>query len=203
MSGFLTLIFLFNLGYAQPMYLPPSEYGKAQVVIPEAQIIRRENVFGQAPAFEPILDFPVGSLYWQIAQAVGRLDMLIEQGDKRFSIFCTATLIAKDMAITSYHCLPGYDPSMKVVGAQLRMDYLSGRLNGEPFEVGLEPLEQNQDLDYTILKVYGDPGLKYGILPLKVREPVEGEKLFMIHHPRGNPKQLTRGNCELYPAFWR
>ena len=75
--------------------------------------------------FKPILsvrDTP----YWQIAESVGRLDILLQRDDGlKVSSYCTASLIAEEHVITNHHCIPGIRPDFKVIRSVLRMGYLS------------------------------------------------------------------------------
>ena len=111
---------------------------------------------------------------------------------------CTATLISESHILTNYHCLLGTSPRDRIVDAEIRLGYLSAsNQRGETFKVNLNPVEANAELDYAILAVRGRPGLRYGFIQLRVRNPRLGEDLFLVHHPDGAPQQLTRSDCEL------
>jgi V8-like Glu-specific endopeptidase len=65
----------------------------------------------------------------------------------------------------------------------------------ERYAVDVQPVETNLDLDYSIVRVEGNPGAKYGVIPMKARDADPAEELFVIQHPAGKAKRLTRRNC--------
>ncbi len=197
----LTIFFLLGaLAGAQVLYLPPSEFGKADLTLVESSIAY-ENVFGSVADFKPVLsvrDTP----YWKVAKSVGRLDILLQRDDGvKVSSYCTASLIAKGHVITNHHCIPGIRPDFKVIRSVLRMGYLSIDQSGQIFEVDIDPIESSSTLDYSILFVQGAPERTYGLIDLEnAREPKPLESLFIIHHPKGTPKKLTRDRCYVHPS---
>ncbi|MEZ4606344.1 MAG: PEGA domain-containing protein [Deinococcales bacterium] len=82
------------------------------------------------------------------------------------------------------------------------MNFLSEGDPGEVFEVNITPVETSSELDYSILAVAGSPGRKYGNINLsQVRDPKPLENLFIVHHPNGAPKALTRERCYMHPSW--
>lgn len=197
------VIIIFLLGAfvkAQVLYLPASEFGRADVTLVE-NTIAYENVFGAVPDFKPVLsvrDTP----YWKIAKSVGRLDILLQRDDGiKVSSYCTASLITENHVITNHHCVPGIRPDFKVIRSVLRMGYLSIDEKGQMYEVDTTPIETSSTLDYSILAVQGAPGRTYGLIDLTtVREPKPLESLFIIHHPKGKPKKFTKDRCYIHPS---
>lgn len=163
------------------------------------------STFNAVPNFEPIADFTTTNRYRQLANAVGRLDIMFrssgsdsgQPGNNSLRMTtCTATLIAEDYLISNYHCIPGR-LDRTVVKATIRFGYLSTDDRGRRYDVDVEPVEANEGLDYTILRVDGQPSRRFGHIPLQVRDPAPREELFILHHPEGQPQRLTRKNCRL------
>lgn len=179
-------------------YFPGDQFGQPDLVLRNSSF-GLESTFNPIPNFEPILDFTPQNRYRRLARSIGRLDMLLEDGNgNQFVSTCTATLIAEDYILTNFHCIPGEEPNMRLVQAMLRLGYLHpDNEQGEVFNVDITPLENNRSLDFSVLRVEGRPGAKYGFVPLIPRTPRPGEELFMIHHPSGKPQRLTRRNCRL------
>ncbi|MCD0162838.1 trypsin-like peptidase domain-containing protein [Deinococcus sp. 6YEL10] len=196
---FVAIIFVFLLGSsvsAIDYILPGNQFGRANLVIPQSLQVP-ESIIGPTPIFEAIVDFAPSDRYFQIAQSVGRLDIQFDKNGKSWMSTCTATLIANGLLITNYHCTD-FDGVIRRM--QLRMGYLSETLTGETFEVNIQPTERNADYDYAILEVNGNPGAKYGTVLMNARQPLINETLYIIHHPAGQPKQISRLNCRLHPT---
>ena len=152
--------------------------------------------------FERIGGFREDNRYRRLSNAVGRLDLLLadRSGKPQYTSICTASLIAEDLILTNYHCIPGVEPGLTVVQAQLRMGYLSAEIEGTPYDVVLPPVESQRALDYSIVRVKGTPGRAYGTVRLDLRDAKASEALVIIHHPQGYPKRLTRRDCFAAPS---
>jgi hypothetical protein len=59
------------------------------------------------------------------------------------------------------------------------------------------PKDSNPELDYSILQINGALPDKFLPPPIRIREPIEGETLYMIHHPYGQAKRLSSYNCRV------
>jgi len=192
---FFAVIFICSFtASAEDFYFPADQWGKANVSMPQS-MRGLESIVSNQDNFEPIANFKDNNRYRKISKAVGRLDILLIKNGASACTYCTASLIAQDRLITNYHCIPGLDNNYEVKKAALRMEYLSSDKGGEVFEVELPALESNRDLDYSILKVKGNPGAKYGVVPVKLKKPEPSESLFIIHHPAAQPKRISRRNC--------
>jgi formylglycine-generating enzyme required for sulfatase activity len=160
-----------------------------------------ETLGAQIDRFEPIADFRPDDPIRMLGRSIGRLDILVTNsiGQQGVAV-CTAALIDRDKIITNHHCIPGEDDA-KVTSAQIRFGYLElGTTSSVAFEVGGTPIETDKKLDYSILKMKGDPAGKFPVIALKPRTAVENERLFIIHHPAGQPQRLTRAFCRAHPA---
>ena len=92
-----------SLATGQHIYAAATEFGKANITLNEATI--NESFLGAEPNYESILSYGSSSPYYQIARPIGRLDMLVQtQSGRRFTSFCTASLISNDLIITNNHC---------------------------------------------------------------------------------------------------
>lgn len=139
------------------------------------------------------------SRYSTLASPVGRVDLLIRQGDIACIVTCTGWLVDSDKFITSRHCLGDTRSTLERIGIRLGFDG-PGTL-GEFYEATPEPLETSDSvgassLDYAVVKLEDNaPGVAHGIL-----EPFKGElrsahSLAIIGHPLAMPKQLVRQDC--------
>ncbi len=130
---------------------------------------------------------------------------------------CTCTLIAPDLIITAGHCMatdddartgsvtfdfetncdgtrpPGYSPRF----------YKLKRVVRQGFERAAGDLRPA--LDYCILQIVTPPG-GLGLPPVPIRHdlPPLDEPLFIVHHPRGQPKKVSRypidSTCKVLPG---
>ncbi len=173
---------------------PGKYFGRVDLPLPQA-FRHLERLIGNTDNFEPINSFSQNNRYRVMAAPIGRLDLLIRDKGKEQVAVCTAWLVSANLAVTNHHCIPGEEGEL--VDASLLMNYLKeGETRTvERFRVSTRPIETNADLDYSVVQVDGNPGSKYGVIPLAAREPLPNEELFMIQHPAGKPKRLTRRNC--------
>ena len=173
---------------------PGDYYGRVDLPLPQA-FGHLKRLIGDADNFEPVNRFSESNRYRIMASPIGRLDLLVDRNGKQGVSLCTGWVISAEYIMTNHHCIPGKDG--KVLKASLLMNYLEeGESKGtERFEVETQPVETSTELDYSIVRVMGNPGAKYGVIPMKARDPDPSEELFVIQHPAGTPKRLTRRNC--------
>ncbi len=190
---FLLTIFFITVAHAQEeMYLDGSQYGNANLTLPQSSV-NLEAVLADNPNYELLSTYNKASRFQRLGRPVGRLDILLANGRMTF---CTASVVSKDHVITNAHCLPGNHPSPPAQ-ASLLMNYLEVDDPGSTvrYSVDITPVEENRELDYSILRVEGDPAAQFGKVALRFRDPSPGEALLVIHHPAGLPKHVTRGGC--------
>ncbi|GAB5521606.1 MAG: hypothetical protein RhofKO_38570 [Rhodothermales bacterium] len=180
------------------VWYPANQFGQTTLRMPQSTLIP-ESSFNTIPNFEPIGTFTASNRYRKLGQAVGRLDMLMEEPStgRRGTGTCTATIISREHILTNYHCIPGSDAGVRVRRAVLQMAYLSDDQDATSYTVSTTPVEANESLDYAILRVQGNPSARYGTVPLYVRDPQPNEELFLIHHPAGMTQRITRRGCRL------
>lgn len=151
-------------------------------------------------ALEEIVSFTNGSKYRKFSTSVGHLAIKFRisvSGSERKGV-CTATIIDKDYILTAYHCLQDKEVEGNTVDeAVLFMGYLSTQTQAQPFHVHEEPVEFNEKLDFAILRVDGNPSANYGSAGLSAQALEQNEELFVVHHPKGWKKTLTRRFCRV------
>ena len=150
--------------------------------------------------FEPLEIYSPDSRLRRLSRPVGRLDVQFSSGKWAT---CTATLIANDRILTSYHCVPSTGKFGDVVAAALVMGFYSNtdEASTKRYKVDVRPLGSSEALAYAILRVGGDPGRQWGTATLSSADPEPGAALLIIHHPEGKRKHVTRGGCRAGPIL--
>jgi hypothetical protein len=172
----------------------PSDYGKTDLPLRESFGYALPEISKKGDIFEPIGRLPEADPIRRQSRAVVRLDVLTKSGDTESMSVCTASVVAKDVVMTNYHCIPGF--SGRVEKASILVDYLekdapgSVRLNVSP-----EPIAADEKLDYALVRVL-DP-LPADIKPLELRRrsPSSRDRLLIVHHPAGQVKVMTQFQC--------
>ena len=191
----------YSRAWGRPILFPANQWGQAYLALPQSSE-HHESLFNKySDNFEPISAFSIDNPYRKIASGVGRLDILKRNRNGEEGITtCTAWLISSNYIITNNHCIPG-DKGDTILDAEIRFGLLKyGDEEGEPFQVDIEPIETDRELDYSILEVIGNPALSYQVIPLNFSDPKKGEELFIIHHPLAKPQRLTRKDCRTAKA---
>jgi len=107
---------------------------------------------------EPIRNYGNDSVFAQIGRSVGRLDVVTDNG-----VFpCTAFIVSKKYILTNYHCSSGI---LERVGAsRIDVSYFVAGYTMTGIDAGTKkytviptPVEFDEDLDYAVLEVLGDP----------------------------------------------
>jgi V8-like Glu-specific endopeptidase len=118
----------------------------------------------------------------------------VRHGSQRWS--GTGFMIAPGLLMTNHHVV---SESNMLPGVLARFNYQ------EDFEGQAQPTQEykavptgafqaNETLDYCILEVEQEPGTEWGWLPLQEREVRRGERINIIQHPNGQPKQISMQN---------
>src|SRR5262249_44087830 len=92
---------------AQKLLLfPPEQFGKANLSLPQSTyfLFLESLLDRRRDHFEDIRRFREDDRHRKLSKAVGRLQVSMANG---FSSVCTASLIAEDLLLTNYHCIPG------------------------------------------------------------------------------------------------
>lgn len=128
----------------------------------------------------------------EVAKSVAYIS--VTDGIKRWSGTCF--MIAPNLAITNYHVVPDKNLLSDV---RLRFNYQEN-FNGEALPtkdylaVPNGAFHADEVLDYAILEVKDEPGREWGWLPLRVCNIKAGERVNIIQHPNGQPKQISLQN---------
>ncbi|MGJ4970006.1 trypsin-like serine peptidase [Bradyrhizobium sp. HKCCYLRH1073] len=113
------------------------------------------------------------------------------------SASCTGFLIDDDRMLTNEHCINRADTCKTAIAI---FDYEvgeNGSINtGQQFRCA-QFIAADRTLDVSLIRLTGKPGLVYGHLTLNGRAIVLDEQAYMIQHPAGEPKQISRKGCSI------
>ena len=126
---------------------------------------------------------------------------------------CSAALIAPDLILTAAHCVGS---ATVIPSGSFTLDYQTDATGNRP--VGYNPkfhklklltkigwptattgggTGPSTPLDYAIIQIETPPGgLGAPPLPIRADLPAIGEEVFLIHHPRGAAKKVSRGPAD-------
>jgi V8-like Glu-specific endopeptidase len=108
----------------------------------------------------------------------------------------TGFMIAPNLAMTNHHVVS--DKAL-LSNVRLRFNYQEN-FKGEPqptkdyAAVPAGVFHADEGLDYAVLEVQGEPGREWGWLPVQARDIKQGERVNIIQHPNGQPKQISMQN---------
>ncbi|MFW2541905.1 right-handed parallel beta-helix repeat-containing protein [Primorskyibacter sp. 2E107] len=200
------ILSVFVLGSAAtaqaPAQFDPEDFGN--IVIQPRQSVGSAGGFTLEQAFgdyqnEPIIEYGENSPAVRLGRPIGRLDTLYANGQTGF---CTAFIVDEKHIITNHHCIPGMDgdptgAQSNVQAAQFVAGYIQpGRSQGAT-RYTISPLivETSRSLDYTVLRVFGNPSAKFGVMELAGEDPEDSEFLWIIGHPQGQSQHISREGC--------
>jgi len=177
-------LFLLSSPYTEPTYFNPSG------VTPASSQPSWENIACVAPGTMRDAARSVGMFVSVHAGVVSS---------------CTATLVGPDLILTAAHCL---STDAEAASASFTLDYQTNCDGTRP--AGYAPRfwkikrvvvsgaaraagDTRPVLDYSISQLETG-GVSVGAPPLSFRTtiPMVGEELFVVHHPRGVPKKISR-----------
>lgn len=108
--------------------------------------------------------------------------------------YCTGTMISEDLFLTASHCIDGTTLNDYVVFNYQKLRGTSDMATPEHVKI-IAVVEQTLGgLDFGIIKLAGQPGLKYGFTHIDTSEVLNGALLTIIQHPSGNPKMVDVGH---------
>lgn len=147
----------------------------------------RQHLIDYAGEFSTVLPSVEG--------AVAKLTFIKPRNGFPARFVCTGFLIADDLLLTNEHCVATQEicNSTKVLFG----------LSINRFGLAI-PKEQRRcvqvekasfPFDYALLRLDGSPGQRWGRLQLADRPPLAGEKIFIVQHPAGEPKQISDEDC--------
>jgi V8-like Glu-specific endopeptidase len=148
----------------------------------------------------------IGEKGWKVSRAVFKIaygEKIIETGWFKFTYgtksFATGFMISDYLAITNHHVFPSKKEAQnaKALFGYLTVDedpnddffpYVSYSINPDRYYLN------NPDLDYAIVGVDGNPGQSWGYIPLPSTAISVPEKVILLQHPNGRPKEIARKN---------
>ena len=145
---------------------------------------------------ELIRTYGSDSAFARIGKSVGRLDVVTDNG-----VFpCTAFIVSKKYILTNYHCSTGI--LARVGATRIDIAYFVAGYTMTGIDAGTKkysviptPIEFDEDLDYAVLEVLGDPSQEYGELKLANLVPQDGTPFWIIGHPHGEAQRISREKC--------
>jgi len=142
---------------------------------------------------QPIADYSDSPLIVNAARPVALLRFM-KGGTPRV---CTGFLVSKSRLMTNQHCVSTLAVCKTLVatfGYEHRPD---GRLEyGEQFECeAVADGDVSFGLDAAVLELKGEPGARWSFHEPHRRDPGVSEALFIVQHPAGNPKMISKINC--------
>jgi V8-like Glu-specific endopeptidase len=108
----------------------------------------------------------------------------------------TGFLVTQNLLLTNNHVLPSSD---LLSGTIFRFNYEENFL-GEAQKTDEYRAQSNgifytnKVLDYTLVEIEGEPGQKWGWLPLMPKGIRRDSRVNIIQHPQGQPKQISLQN---------
>ena len=108
----------------------------------------------------------------------------------------TGFLVAEDLLLTNNHVLQSSDLLLNSIFRFNYEDDFQGRAQpSEEYRAKLNGLfHTNRALDYTLIQLDGKPGNKWGWLPLRSRNVRRRDRVNIIQHPAGRPKEISFQN---------
>ncbi len=106
--------------------------------------------------------------------------------------YCTGTLITKDLFLTAEHC------AAKCEDIKVTFGYLKDKRD-ESFGCKelIEKGDTSYENDYFIIRLEGNPGVKWGWYEVSSKPVPPKTPLLMIHHPQATPMKVSQKNCVL------
>ncbi|MDL5144160.1 trypsin-like serine peptidase [Bacillus atrophaeus] len=122
----------------------------------------------------------------ELAKTVGRVNV-------PGSGYGTGFLISPDLLITNNHVISSVEEaSRSFVEFNYELDWNGNLKPSRRFEVDSTVFRTNPELDYTIVKVKGNPGHEFGYVDLKdTATPNINENVVIIQHPKARTKEIA------------
>lgn len=111
----------------------------------------------------------------------------------------TGFMIAPDVLMTNHHVFSSTDDATDaIVRFNYQIDLSGNFLQPDEYSTDISFFHTNANLDYSIVRVNGSPGLKWGYIKLPIDDTVKAQDdVFIIQHPAGEHKQIALSDNEV------
>jgi V8-like Glu-specific endopeptidase len=112
----------------------------------------------------------------------------------------TGSMISPSLLLTNNHVFGSPEQAVDAVIAFNYQTDLSGTMlpSAEHAAAPADGFHTNPDLDYSIVRVAGDPGKQWGTLQLAADANAQvGDDVIIVQHPMGQPKQIALTDNEI------
>ena len=142
---------------------------------------------------EPIIKYKDVPAIYSRGRAVAKLTFIIGAN----TAMCTGFLIDSDRMLTNEHCISKSgtcDTMVAIFGYEIGEN---GSINDGEQHQCTKFIDADHELDVAMIQLAGKPGEAWGNLQLTARSIVKDEQAYMIQHPAGEPKQISRKDCSV------
>ena len=136
----------------------------------------------------------------RVSGAVAKLSMIKDTANVPKRYVCTGFLVGDSTLVTNEHCVAS---QQDCANTKVIFGYEFNRVGQMP---GMEQYDclslraVDFGLDTAVLELAGEPGKRWSSLTLAARPAQDGERLFIIQHPAGEPKQISEGDCIVFES---
>ncbi|MEM8682554.1 MAG: serine protease, partial [Pseudomonadota bacterium] len=171
--------------------------------VPRAMSFRVDKVAYQSPGgswesiiedpdFEEIIKYDKNLDITRVADAVAKLTFFDNGFDS-----CTGFMISRNRMMTNHHCVSTLEVCETTMAIfDFHIDKLGNEVYGDQYACN-KVLVEDYDLDFAVLELQGNPGDKYGFLSFAPQEISRRQKLYIVQHADGQPKQIVKENCRV------
>lgn len=149
--------------------------------------------------YESLAGFDESSRFRRIGRTIVFIGIVFEDKQHLHKVgTCTGAVVSPIFVITARHCLrefTGWSP-IKILAS---IDYhKSHEITGGSYPLSVEPVEEDEGLDYVLLRVNDGLSIQIGeYVDLRsALDPFDGQSLFLVHHPSRRPQRLSRVRCQ-------
>jgi V8-like Glu-specific endopeptidase len=175
-----------------------TKYGMMEPIAPSAPVDDWKNTMTAATVVEKVFGEntmrPISFLARGLEVSRSVMYLSVKAGGKRWS--GTGFLVAPNLGMTNHHVISNAD---QLAGTTAKFNYQE-TFDGqdEPTQVyeakGDGLFHANQGLDYAVFEIEGEPGTEWDYLPLEPQNVEQGQRINIIQHPYGQPKQISIQN---------
>ena len=193
-AGLLTTVLGAATAGAEPSTFPGSDYGSVTLRLRESQGSAVSEVIERGDIFQRVGRLRPDDRLRTVSDAVVRLDRLLEIDGRSVTSTCTGTIVAPDLVLTNFHCIPGLGERIRqasiLIGYEDEDDPDAVRV---PIET--TPVAADNQLDFALVRITAP--LPPGVRPVELvtGDAQPGERLTVLHHPAGRPKMMTVHEC--------